>query len=509
MSKILPLPLSLNQASSISQKKGLLLKDFLLPKQRDKLLKIVTDNRQLMRTSTFLCYKGVHSDSHTFLENAQHARAFIIENPAFLKEAEKKGGLLVKNARAAWSLLSAELYGNPQKKLKFIGITGTNGKTSICFLTQQILTHQKISCASLGTLGFFMQGKLVPGSQTTPDPPTLFKHLAKAVQAKCKVIVMEASSHAMSQDRLFPLFFDACCFSSFSRDHLDFHKTKKAYFAAKKKLFTDHLKKDGLALINNQIPLNEFASLRQKTKLLSYGQAEKRQTKPDPSVYYELGSTSLLASNVTVYFQEQQSQGVLPFCGKHTLENFLAAYLLSFHISKKRFSPKNWQNLLAPPGRLELVRHKNYRKGPFVYVDYAHTPDALDKVLTTLMPFCQGQLWIIFGCGGNRDQGKRPLMAKICEKFAAKVVLTNDNPRLEDPKAIVEEIKGGFSEKFIFDVVFDRRLAIEKAVSQSLTNDIIVIVGKGHENYQIFANTTVPFSDYQVAKAALQERYRK
>ncbi len=505
MSHISPKTISFAEAIQILQEKNLLLEHKQKTSAATLTLDICLDSRKLNEKSTFLCYKGVLTDSHTFIPDAltKKVSCFIIDDGAWFDRLSGENALLVKDGRAAWSALIAFSFDHPERKIELIGITGTNGKTSIAFLTCQMLTLLGFKTANIGTLGFFADDYFEPASHTTPDPPQLYEQIAKAVGMNCKILAMEVSSQALAHERLLGLSFAATCFASFSRDHLDFHKTTEHYFASKMRLFTERRQKGGLALFNGKLPAQAFTQTLPSETLI-YGNSKNALPKDIAQIQIKRRQSSLSGAHIEFWAHGKGYKGVIPFFGVHNCENFLAAFLLCYQVVGQEFKPELWHKLKAPPGRLERIKLENSDKMPAVFVDYAHSPDALAKVLKTLKPMCQGQLILVFGCGGDRDRGKRPLMAKVAEEHCDLCYVTTDNPRFEEQDQIFQEIVSGFSKGYSYELISDRKEAIEKSISQAQADDIILIAGKGHENYQMIKEKKLPFSDQLVALAALK-----
>lgn len=435
--------------------------------------------------SGWLCYRGVKFDPHSRLQEpaALEAPFWIIEDRQNLPP-NPPPYLLVRNPRAVWSYFCAADNANPQRDMAIIGITGTNGKTSTAWHVRSLLRQQAIPTLFLGTIGAYLGSDTEPLKHTTPDPPELFRLLRRARAQGIKHVVMEVSSHALKQGKVAPLTFAATAFTSFSRDHLDFHPDMEDYFAAKIAILKQ-TKPGGLILVNEEIVRNHnLNAALAGANWRTYGASDYRAEADGPlSTRFELLATGASAS--------------LPLFGDYTTDNFLAALQLATAICEMPVPAAAWPDIKPVPGRLETI------PGPLsVVVDYAHTPDALAKSLAILKARTPGQLWVIFGCGGDRDRGKRPEMAAAAAAVADRVIITSDNPRTEDPEAIIAEIVVGLPTECQYQVIPDRRTAIQFAIKEAAEDDVVLVAGKGHEDYQIIGTTTLPFSDQTEVRQA-------
>ncbi len=473
---------------------------------RREMVHSTTDTRKLQNGDLFIAYKGVQFDAHSrvpALALQFPATVFIIEEPkCFDVMSADHVVLLVKDSREAWSHIAALRYGNPQEQLKLLGVTGTNGKTSTVWFFREILGTLAIPCMTLGTLGVYCGDEMLPASHTTPDPEELFKSLALAKARGIEWIAMEISSHAIVQKRLGPLKFDAVAFTSFSRDHLDFHPTMKEYFAAKWELFTDYCKPSVKRFVSTTVRKH----LPPSAKLVPfsyYGPKSEMEAAKAEGYAYQISESRLNHSFLNLTSKDLSLAISFDFGGDFALDNFTAAFALVNSLLPMQ--SLDGSKIKPVPGRFEPVP----AAVPFnfaVIVDYAHTPDALEKTLTKLKEMTTGQLWVVFGCGGDRDPGKRPLMGAIAEKFADQIIVSSDNPRTEMPGEIINQILKGMPRKKKVHVIEDRLSAIEFACLKAKAGDSILIAGKGHENYQIIGNTKFPFDDRLVSAEVLQKR---
>lgn len=469
--------------------------------------KLCTDSRHISPGDIFLAYKGVAADGHLYIDSAiQRGASFIIvEDVAYLQTLENKAKVpwaQVQNGRAVWAELASKAFDYPQNSLKILGVTGTNGKTSTVWMTAEILRQYGIPCLTIGTLGARLGDEEFPTSHTTPDPDTLFSLLHLAKERGVKVVAMEVSSHALLQEKVRCLTFSGCAFTSFSRDHLDFHPTMDAYWEAKWLLFSRHTAKDAPCFFADVLA-DRLKNQTLENRSTIYGfNAYQSSRELHSTAYVEILTTppSSTGTKLTLRQNGHEVTATTDFFAKHAIENLTAAALLASVITGEIPTSAILSNVKPVPGRLEPVKSM---KGPRVIVDYAHTPDALEKTLQVLRTVCEGRLIVVFGCGGDRDPGKRPMMGRIAADNADLVYVTSDNPRTEDPIFIIERILAGIPEEVSAFIFPDREEAIHKAIHSAARQDIILIAGKGHENYQIIADKTLYFDDRKVAQKAL------
>ena len=443
----------------------------------------------------FIAIRGTKYDGHNFIDEAFHngANLCVVENADSLKG---RAGIIVKDSRYALSFLADLFAGEPSKKLKVIGVTGTNGKTTIHWMIYHLLKSLGKKVLRVGTIGSYAEGIVDdPGSLTTPDPISLHRLFNISVVGGIEYAVMEVSSHALEQHRVEHVRFCAGIFSNLTRDHLDYHETMERYALAKQHLF-EIIGTTGaspkLAVINGDDSFsNSFvaAAMNSKCKVVTFSENNDTDWKISEI------SPSITGSVFTLSYRANSYQLECPFIGTYNIQNLVSALvtILEFGFSIEKLIDLV-KKLPQVPGRLESVG----QNGIGVYVDYAHTPDALENALSALRPLTKKKLWVVFGCGGDRDKGKRPQMARAAIENADKIVVTSDNPRTEDPKKIIDDI---LSEGVTADYVnVERREAINFALSEATLGDIVLIAGKGHENYQIIGTTSFHFSDVEVVK---------
>lgn len=452
---------------------------------------IYSDSRKVIRESLFVAVRGTQSDGHDFIETA-------IEKGASVIIAEILPGKLldtivyikVKESSRALAQAAHNFYDQPSQKLKLIAVTGTNGKTTIVTLLYQLFRSLGYKCGLLSTIENKIEEKILPATHTTPDPLQLNKLLDQMVKAGCTHAFMEASSHALDQNRIAALQFTGALFTNLTRDHIDYHKTVNRYLAAKKKLF-DELPAEAFALVNADDKNGKVMVQNTKAQVKTY------------SIQSPADFTARVLENsfdglvLTIGGQEIITQVV----GMFNASNLLAIYGTAILLKEDNTRVLTNLSLLRPAqGRFETIISSNEKIAGIV--DYAHTPDALEKVLGTLKSIRSGNetLITVVGCGGDRDRGKRPQMAHIAYEMSDKLVLTSDNPRSEDPDAIIDEMKKGLLGYKTGKVlsITDRREAIKAAVSLARAHDIILVAGKGHEKYQEIKGVKYPFDDKEI-----------
>ncbi|MCP4627161.1 MAG: UDP-N-acetylmuramoyl-L-alanyl-D-glutamate--2,6-diaminopimelate ligase [bacterium] len=475
----------------------------------------------------FVAIKGQTADGHDFIDQA-------LKNGAVAVVVQKKSGQLsvsdagsetghenqiiiqVRDTRIALAELAACFYDNPTEHMCLIGITGTNGKTTVAYLIESILITAGFKVGVIGTINYRYTGRTFPNPMTTPESLDLQRILSEMRQAGVTHAVMEASSHAMDLYRIKGCRFDVAVFTNLSQDHLDYHGDIQSYWSCKKRLFTEYLidrsKKESVAaVINCDDPKGRELAQIMSVKVIKTGSDPACQIMAETSRYELVGTNGRISTPRGSFDFKTALVGI------HNLENILSA---SGAAAALDLAPDTIQAgieaLAAISGRLESIENSS---GRFVYVDYAHTPDALENALSALKAIAPARIICVFGCGGDRDREKRPLMGKIAARLCDLAVVTSDNPRSEDPAAIIDQIlpgidraqaeyyaaqdlKSGFVMKG-YTVEPDRRRAIELAISVSRPDDAVLIAGKGHETYQILRNTTIDFDDREEARRAL------
>jgi UDP-N-acetylmuramoyl-L-alanyl-D-glutamate--2,6-diaminopimelate ligase len=458
---------------------------------------LAADSREVKPGFLFAALKGSKTDGAHFIEDAVKRGAKAVLGAPDLAETARKLGVHFigdKNPRLRLARIAADFYG---AQPKFVAaVTGTNGKTSVTFFLRQIWSSQGRRAANLGTLGVYSPASKTQLAHTTPDPVALHAELARLKGESVDHLALEASSHGLDQFRLDGIDVAAGAFTNITRDHLDYHATFAEYLKAKLGLFERVVRKNGVAVVNRDADhADEFvaAAERRGLRLLTVGSR---------------GATVRLIDQIpegqgqrlSVAYQGRAHSVVLPLAGLFQASNALVAAGLALGLGDPPDAVfAALQTLKGAPGRLELVAHT--RTGAAIYVDYAHTPDAIETVLVALRPHAKGRLHIIFGCGGDRDKGKRPLMAAAAARYADAVIVTDDNPRSEDPASIRREVMVGAPNA---RNVGDRSEAIRLGIAALGPDDALVIAGKGHEESQIIGSNAIAFSDRDEAvKAAL------
>jgi UDP-N-acetylmuramoyl-L-alanyl-D-glutamate--2,6-diaminopimelate ligase len=450
---------------------------------------VVDDSRAVTPGSAFVAVRGSAGDGHAYLSDAA-ARGMAL---AIVEDAAALTGpaLIVRDSRRAAAIAGAAAHGFPARQLRVIGVTGTSGKTTTVSMLRHLLDGHEGPAASIGTLGVLTgsEGTPIPGGQglTTPGPIELQRVLRTLVESGVRSVAMEASSHALDQRRVDGVSFAAGIFTNLSRDHLDYHATMESYFQAKARL-VDLLAPDGVAVVNADD--TAWEALPPAPRTLRYGMADAGAdvTAGDLACGPE-GSTWRLQS------PDGSAQVALPLIGDFNVSNALAAAAGAWALGAPlaRIAGR-LATLPQVPGRLERILDH-----PVVLRDYAHKPDAMERALDAVRPFVRGRLIVLFGCGGDRDRGKRPIMGRIAERKADLVILTSDNPRTEDPERILDEIEGGMERRDHLRIE-DRREAIRRALGAARPGDVVVLAGKGHETYQIRGTTSHPFDEKQIVQ---------
>jgi UDP-N-acetylmuramyl-tripeptide synthetase len=448
------------------------------------------NSKKVKKNDIFFAMEGSKQSGNLYSSEALSKGAYKVVTS---KNTKNKNYLIVKNVNKFLAEACSAKY--KEKPKNIIAVTGTNGKSSVANFYFQILKNLKINSAAIGTLGIFYKNKVKRTNLTTPDIITIHKELNFLKKNKIDNVCLEASSHGLHQNRLDGINFTAGIFTNFTQDHLDYHKNLKNYLQAKLSLFSSLLNKNSFAVLDTDIPefsiINKICKKR-KIKILSFG--SRGNTIKLISHYY-FGKKQIIKIN----FLNKIYNIKLDLIGDFQIKNVLAAILASY-LSVK--NPDQIINTLSKiksaTGRMQYVGNK---KKSAVVVDYAHTPDALKKSLQTLAKQFNKKVDVVFGCGGDRDKGKRYKMGEIADQFASKIYLTNDNPRSENPTSIIKQIKKGCSRS---KIILDRKMAIKSAINNLNTDSILLIAGKGHENYQIINNQKKYFSDQKVSKFFLK-----
>jgi len=458
---------------------------------------ITCNSRAVKQGFVFVAIKGNLRDGSCFIKEAVANGASIVvadRKTPKIRIPEKTKLLLVENTRNFLAEISSEFYGRPSDNLSVIGITGTNGKTTISYLIEAMARESGLDCGVIGTINYRFKGKEIPAKNTTPGPVELQGLLAKMHSQRIKYCAMEVSSHALDQQRVLGIKFAHAVFTNLTQDHLDYHKNMENYFLAKAKLF-NLLKASGAAVVNNDDKYSRRIKKSIRSRLISYGIKNKS------TVMAAHIDSGMRGTEFTLIAPGIKTRIKTSLIGRYNIYNILAAISWGISVGLRlediKLAIEKFKNV---PGRLEKLSCKN---GLNIFVDYAHTPDALLNVISALRPLVPAKIIVIFGCGGERDKLKRPKMGKIVTSLADYAIITSDNPRSEDPLRIIRDIRGGIR-KSNYCVISDRFKAIRAGLKLIGRDDCLVIAGKGHEEYQVFKNRVLHFSDREAVQKCLR-----
>ena len=454
------------------------------------------DSRKVTEGGLFIATRGTQSDGHTFIQGAIKAGATAILCEEMPKEMNEKQVTFIRvsNTEKIAGKVATQFYGNPTSQLKLIGVTGTNGKTTIATLLYQMFRQMGYKVGLLSTVCNYINEKAVPATHTTPDPITLNSLLAQMVNEGCEYAFMEVSSHAIAQNRIAGLTFTGGIFTNLTRDHLDYHGTVENYLKAKK-LFFDNLPKDAFAVTNLDDKNGLVMTQNTAAKVATYSQRNLCDFKGRILEHHLEG--------MIIDFNDKET--AVQFVGKFNASNLLAVFATAVMLGQETDEVLRVMSMLKPvSGRFEAIRSP---KGYTAIVDYAHTPDAISNVLGAIHEILNGngEIITVVGAGGNRDKGKRPLMAKEAVKGSAKVIITSDNPRFEEPADIIQDMLQGLSDEEQEKVltISDRREAIRTACMIAKSGDVILVAGKGHEDYQDIKGVKHHFDDREEVRKAM------
>ncbi len=469
------------------------------PMRQQNIERLANDSRKVGPGDLFVALRGTSVDGHMFIEKAvkNGAIAIVCEAMPEVGASHFSGIAFIRvtNAHTALAELASAFYGYPSHSLRSIGITGTNGKTTTAFLIHHLLSELDEKCGLISTIEYRFGATREAATHTTPDALALQRVLRRMADRKCHSCVMEVSSHALVQRRVEAIAYQAGIFTNLTQDHLDYHGTMRRYREAKKMLF-DGLTGQAHAIYNVDDAAGAYMVTHTAASKVAYSLHQRA------AVRGRVRSNTLSGIRIRIDGVDCQFKLV----GYFNAYNLLAAYATGLSSGFTATRVLDALQTAGPvPGRFEIVPATKNR---YVIIDYAHTPDALDNVLRTLRQTMdpRGRLWCLFGCGGDRDQKKRPLMGHIAEQLSDHIVVTSDNPRTEDPERIIYDIKSGLSKPELALSFSDRRTAILEAASRSGPNDVVLIAGKGHEQYQIIQNDRRPFDDKKEALDAFGAR---
>ncbi|MFM7200825.1 MAG: UDP-N-acetylmuramoyl-L-alanyl-D-glutamate--2,6-diaminopimelate ligase [Myxococcota bacterium] len=481
-------------------------------------LGLTTDSRAVKPGMLFAALSGTQDDGQKYVKEAVERGASVVLLPAALSLPRGVAQLVSSDVRGMLAKLAASFYGHPSEGMTVIGVTGTNGKTTTTYLLEGLFNSVGMPTGVIGTVNYRFGDKVLPSTHTTPDVITFNRLLRMMRDAGAKVVISEVSSHGLEQRRVEGVQFDAAVFTNLTRDHLDYHQTMDAYFAAKKKLFSDVLgaskKKRRVSVVHT---VGEYGLL-----MVAASKADQvmsvSTTSPDSDIWVTAHRLSLDGIDAQVLTPAGKLRLTSPLLGQHNLENLAVAMGVGLGLGLSGEQVVNGLSAIrAVPGRLEEIPNP---LGFKVLVDYAHTDDALERVLATLRPLCSGRIMTLFGCGGDRDKGKRPLMAAAACRYSDLVVITSDNPRTEDPEAILRDISHGIPYEFeplpynfrlvagrkAYRNIVSRREAIDELIRRAQPGDVVLLAGKGHEDYQIIGTQKQHFDDREEATAAIARR---
>ena len=455
---------------------------------------IEIDSRKIEAGNLFIAMRGTQVDGHAYIAKAQEMGATAVACESLPeKPASDVTYLLYPNTEEVAGVLATQFYGNPTSRLKLVGVTGTNGKTTIATLLYHMFRRMGYKCGLCSTVCNYIDGKAVPTEVTTPDPITLNRLLGQMADEGCQYAFMEVSSHSVAQKRIAGLTFAGGIFTNLTRDHMDYHKTFENYRDAKKAFF-DALPKHAFAITNADDKNGMIMVQNTRATVKTYSLRSAADYKA------RILEESFEGMNLEMDGREVSVQ----FVGRFNVSNLLAVYATALMLGVEQEEALVLLSAMRPVnGRFETIRS---REGVTAIVDYAHTPDALANVLSTINEVLRhrGQCWTVCGAGGNRDKGKRPLMAQEAVRNSDRVIITSDNPRNEDPQEIINDMLAGLSEderRHVLSIV-DRREAIRTACMMAQPGDVILVAGKGHEDYQIIQGVKHHFDDHEIIKEA-------
>ncbi|ACC99059.1 UDP-N-acetylmuramyl tripeptide synthase [Elusimicrobium minutum Pei191] len=470
------------------------LKDFFNTDSEVEVGEITQNSKLVVPGDIFFAIKGAKVDGNDFIDDAVSKGAVAVVSTEPAKKKYPVPYFQVDDIDLAMAKAAVKFYKNPSDDMFFIGITGTKGKTSISYLLESIFNEAGIPCSVIGTINYRINGEVfAKAPNTTPAALYLYYMIDKMRSAGTKVVIMEVSSHALELKRVFGLNFDVALFTNLQRDHMDFHKNFENYFAAKEKLFDSLIEnskpaKTAIVNIDDQYGLRLADKIKAKTTLIPVSLVEAENVKES-------------LNGVTFSYKGESAS--INLLGKHNLYNavFAVKAAMAYGVDLQT-ALKGIAKLQGIPGRMQRV---NKGQPFYVFVDFAYTTESLMKAYETLEPYKNGNIITVFGCGGDRDRTKRPLMGLAACQNSSHVLLTNDNPRTEDQQQIFNDILNGMKGYTNYEIVQDRALAIKTGISLCKENDILLIAGKGHEDYQILAGKTIHFSDRETAETELEK----
>ena len=452
------------------------------------------DSRKVKAGDVFFCIEGYNVDGHKYIQNAINNGAVAVVCQKNIEKHLNVTVIKTKDCRKALALSAANYYGHPSRTMKMIGVTGTNGKTTSAFMIKAILEQQGFKVGLIGTIANYIGEKKIHTERTTPESLELHELFRQMVDSKVDYCVMEVSSHSLSLDRVCGIEFNDSIFTNLTQDHLDFHKTFENYFNAKLKLFK--YSKNSIINIDDLYGAKAY-SLITRSKL-SYGLNNNADIVATDIKMHSRGS------KFAIKYKDNYFEIELSIPGNYNVYNALGSIAVCLNQGVDLKSIKLALQNVQVPGRCELVK-TDFNLGFEIILDYAHTPDGLENILETVREFTKGRLIGVFGCGGDRDKTKRAIMGKIGTDLCDISIITSDNPRTEDPMLIIKDVVSGI-EKQNFEIIENRREAIKRAIDIARQDDVIVIAGKGHEDYQVLKDKTIHFDEREVVSEILKER---
>ncbi|MCB2340811.1 UDP-N-acetylmuramoyl-L-alanyl-D-glutamate--2,6-diaminopimelate ligase [Clostridium estertheticum] len=452
------------------------------------------DSRKVKKGDVFFAIEGYNLDGHKYIQSAINNGAVAVVCQKDIEDGLDIVVIKVEDARRTLAISAANFYENPSRSMKMIGITGTNGKTTSAFMIKAILEQSGYKVGLIGTIANFIGKKKIHTERTTPESLELHELFKEMVDSNVDYCVMEVSSHSLSLDRVYGIEFCESIFTNLTQDHLDFHKTFENYFNAKLKLFK--LSKTSVINIDDEYGAKAYNLI--KNSKLSFALNHTADIMASNIKMHSRGS------KFTLKYKESSFDIELNIPGNYNIYNALGCITVCLNQGIEITVIKKALQKVQVPGRCELVEN-NHNLGFEIILDYAHTPDGLENILETVREFTKGKLISVYGCGGDRDKTKRPIMGKIGTNLSDFSFITSDNPRTEDPLEIIKDVVLGI-EKNNFEIVENRREAIKRAIESATTGDIIVIAGKGHEDYQILKDKTIHFDEREVISEILKEK---
>jgi UDP-N-acetylmuramoyl-L-alanyl-D-glutamate--2,6-diaminopimelate ligase len=461
---------------------------------------LTQNSRQVLRGYLFVAVRGEKTDGHLYIDDAVRAgaAAVVCEEADFPVHGAAK--IVVPDSRVALARLADAFYGHPSRSLRVIGVTGTNGKTTVTYLVRSALRRAGLDSGLIGTIEYRVDGRTIPADRTTPGPVLINSLLAEMAARGCRAAVMEVSSHAIDQKRVEAIDFNVAVFTNLTQDHLDYHGDLDSYLEVKARLFSGLVEREGdawpkRAVVNVDDPRSRRIIEASGVPVITYALDREADVRAH-QVRLDAGGCRFVARTPCGEFPVATR-----LIGRHNVSNALAALAVGVALDLELDAVvAGIGDTTCVPGRLEFIVND---RAITVVVDYAHTDDALRNVLTSLREITAGRLIAVFGCGGDRDAGKRPKMGAVVNELADVAVITSDNPRSEEPKAIIAQILTAFRDGDPYIVEADRRAAIERAIALARPGDTVLIAGKGHETYQQFRNQTIVFDDREVAREIL------